>query len=176
MENKRDLSISMARANVIVFFISIPIAILQFLIFVLIHGPDNLQITWNPIVFIFVLLLGIVVHELLHALGGVAFGHKSFSSIKFGFQWKSFTPYAHLKGPMDIDAYRASTLLPGLVLGVLVYLVSLLLGDGNVFVFGLLHTASAGGDFLILWLIRHVKSGTQVEDHPTNAGCYVIER
>jgi hypothetical protein len=24
-------------------------------------------------------------------------------------------------------------------------------------------------------LIRHVKAGTQVEDHPTHAGCYVLE-
>jgi len=36
-------------------------------------------------------------------------------------------------------------------------------------------TAGAGGDFLILWLTRHVKAGMQVEDHPTNAGCYVLE-
>ena len=28
---------------------------------------------------------------------------------------------------------------------------------------------------LILWLIRHLKRGTLVEDHPTRAGCYAIE-
>ena len=49
------------------------------------------------------------------------------------------------------------------------------LGDGNLFWFSLVHTAAAGGDWLILWLIRNVKAGSQVEDHPTNAGCYVIE-
>ena len=26
-----------------------------------------------------------------------------------------------------------------------------------------------------IWWIRSVKAGLQVEDHPTNAGCYVIE-
>ena len=72
MENKRDLSISMARANLILLFISIPIAVLQFVIFVAVCGPDSLQITWNVVVFISVLLLGIVVHELLH--GGDARG------------------------------------------------------------------------------------------------------
>ena len=36
-ENKRDLSVSMAEANIIVLFVSIPVAILQFGIFVLFH-------------------------------------------------------------------------------------------------------------------------------------------
>ncbi len=175
MENKRDLSISMARANLIVLFISLPLAILQFVIFVAVCGPENLQITWNVVVFISVLLLGIVVHELLHAIGWVFFGHKSFSSVKFGLQWKTFTPYAHLKEPVEVNAYRISGLLPGLILGILVYLLSLVLRDGNLFLLGMVHTAAAGGDFLILWLIRNVKAGMQVEDHPTNAGCYVIE-
>lgn len=174
MENKHDLSISMARANVIVLLISIPVAILQFLLFVILQGPNNLQITWNFAVFILVILLGIVAHELLHAVGWVLFGHKSFSSVEFGFQWKTFTPYAHLKEPVDVNAYRVSTLLPGLILGILIYLLSLVLGDGNLFLFGLLHTSAAGGDFLILWLIRKVKAGMQVQDHPTRAGCYVI--
>ena len=37
METKRDLSISMARANIIVMFVSIPVAILQFSIVVMLH-------------------------------------------------------------------------------------------------------------------------------------------
>jgi len=42
--------------------------------------------------------------------------------------------------------------------------------------FGFLYTVAASGDFLILWLIRNIKPNTHVEDHPTNAGCYVIEQ
>jgi hypothetical protein len=53
--------------------------------------------------------------------------------------------------------------------------LSLVLGNGNLFWFGLVHTAAAGGDWLILWLIRKLKAGRLVEDHPTNAGCYVLE-
>jgi hypothetical protein len=47
MENKRDLSVSMARANVIVMFISIPVVIIQFAIFILLHGAEGLKTTWN---------------------------------------------------------------------------------------------------------------------------------
>jgi hypothetical protein len=46
--------------------------------------------------------------------------------------------------------------------------------SGDLFWFSLIHTAAAGGDWLILWLIRGVKAGSLVEDHPSNAGCYVL--
>ena len=63
----------------------------------------------------------------------------------------------------------------GLLLGILPYLFSLLLADGNLFWFGLFHTSAAGGDWLILWLLRNIRAGSLVEDHPTHAGCYVLE-
>jgi hypothetical protein len=175
MDHKRDLSISMARANIIVLFTSIPVALLQFLLFTRIHGIEKLGTTWDFNRLIVVVLLGVIVHELIHGISWVIFGRQPFSAIKFGFQWKTFTPYAHLKEPVDVNAYRIGGFLPGFILGILPYALSLLLGDGNLFLFSLIHTAAAGGDWLILWLLRYVKAGTQVEDHPTNAGCYVLE-
>jgi putative zincin peptidase len=175
MENKRDLSVSMARANVIVVFISIPPAILQFVLFIGVHDVKGLATTWNFIILILAVLLGVVLHELMHGVSWVIFGRKPFSAIKFGVQWKTLTPYAHLKEPVEVNAYRIGAFMPGFIVGILVYVLSLVLGDGNLFWFSLIHTSAAGGDWLILWLMRHVKSGTLVEDHPTNAGCYVIE-
>ena len=175
MENKRDLSISMARANVVVVFTSIPVVIVQFAIFIIVQGSEKLETTWNSVILLVVVLLGVVMHELIHGIAWVIFGRKHFSAIKFGFQWKTFTPYAHLKEPVEVNAYRIGAFMPGFVLGILIYILSVLLGDGNLFWFSLVHTAASGGDWLILWLIRSVKSGMQVEDHPTNAGCHVIE-
>ena len=175
MENKRDLSISMARANIVVTLVSIPVAILQFALFGIVHGIKKMDTTWDIVLFLVVLFLGVVLHELIHGIAWVIFGRKPFSAIKFGFQWKALTPYAHLKDPVELNAYRIGTFMPGLILGILTYILSLALGDGNLFWFSLIHTAAAGGDWLILWLIRSVKAGSQVEDHPTNAGCYVIE-
>ena len=90
--NKRDLFISMARANVVVMFISIPVAISQFAIFSLVHGAEKLQTTWNFMLLVAIVLLGVVVHELIHGIAWVLFGRKPFSAIKFGFQWKTLTP------------------------------------------------------------------------------------
>lgn len=175
IEERRDLSISMERANLIVLFTSIPVVIVQFVLFLMIHEAEALNVTWNYILLIALVLLGVVVHELLHGIGWVLFGRKPFSAVKFGFQWKTLTPYAHLTEPVEVNAYRIGAFLPGFVLGILVYVLSLLLGDGNLFWFSLVHTSAAGGDWLILWLLREAKSGALVEDHPTNAGCYVLE-
>jgi hypothetical protein len=174
-ENKRDLSVSMAQANIVVLFISIPVVILQFTAFLMLHGTESLKPTWSTVFLIIAVMLGIVVHELIHGLSWVIFGRKSFSAIKFGFQWKTLTPYAHLKEPVEVNAYRLGAFLPGFILGILAYSLSLVLGNGDLFWFSLIHTSAAGGDWLILWLIRNVKAGMQVEDHPTNAGCYVLE-
>lgn len=175
MEAKRDFSVSMARANVMVLLISLPVAMAQFVLFSMLHGPERLVPTWNSAVLISVILLGIVLHELIHGLSWVIFGGKSFGSIRFGFQWKTLTPYAHLTEPVEVTAYRTGAFLPGFILGIMVYLAGLVVGEGGLFLFGLLHTAAAGGDWLVLWLIRNVKRGTLVEDHPTHAGCYVLE-
>jgi hypothetical protein len=175
LENKRDLSISMAQANIVVLFLSIPVVILQFAMFLLLHGTERLRPTWSTAFLIVAVLLGIVVHELIHGIGWSIFGRKPFSAIKFGFQWRTLTPYAHLKEPVEVNAYRLGAFLPGFILGILTYGLSLVFGNGDLFWFSLVHTSAAGGDWLILWLIRNVKAGMHVEDHPTNAGCYVLE-
>ena len=175
MENKRDLSVSMERANIFVLIVSVPVVVLQFILFDVIHGADKTESTWGLGWLFLAVVLGIVVHELIHGLAWAVAGRKSFSAIKFGFQWKTLTPYAHLKEPVEVNAYRIGAFMPGFILGILAYFLSLALGDGNLLWFSLIHTAAAGGDWLILWLIRRVKAGSLVEDHPTNAGCYVLE-
>jgi hypothetical protein len=174
-ENKRDLSISMARANLIMMFVSIPVFIVQFAIFILTQDVEDIGFTFNPVLLVIAIVLGIATHEFIHGFSWMVFGHKPLSVIKFCFQWKTLTPYAYLKEPIEIGAYRIGVFMPGFILGILPYALSLLFSDGNLFWFGLVHTAGAGGDWLVLWMTRAVKRGTLVEDHPTHAGCYVIE-
>ena len=177
-ENKRDLSVSMLRANIVAFFIMIPVAVLQFVLFYMLHGSKQLEITFyllNVILFLVLVIASIVVHELLHGLTWMAFGKKSFSTIKFGVQWKTLTPYAHLKVPIKVNAYRIGGFMPGFVLGILPFSLSLILGDSNLLWFAIIQTAAASGDWLILWLLRNVKGGMLVEDHPFRAGCYMFE-
>lgn len=156
--------------------IAIPIAIIQAVPFFLIHGFPAISVNANMTFYGFLLLSGILIHELIHMFTWAISAKKPLSVFKLGFQWKSLTPYAHCKEPMDIRPYRIGSFAPGLLLGLLPWLLSLLTGDLLLFFFGFLYTTAAGGDFLILWIIRNIKPNTLVEDHPTNAGCYVIEQ
>jgi hypothetical protein len=176
--NKRDLSVSMLRANIVAFFIMVPVAILQFTLFYWLHSAKQMEFTLNLLnllLFCALVLASIVVHELIHGLTWMGWGKKPFSALKFGVQWKTLTPYAYLKGPVDVKVYRLGGFMPGLVLGLLPFILSLALGNGALLWFSIFQTAAASGDWLILWLLRNLKGGTLVEDHPSRAGCYAFE-
>jgi hypothetical protein len=175
-ETKRDISIPMSEAASKSLLIAIPIAIIQVVTFFLIHGYPAIPANSTITIYGFSLLFGILIHELIHMFSWALFARKPLSAFKLGFQWKSLTPYAHCKEPMNIFPYRIGSFAPGLLLGILPWIVSLFTGDVLLFFFGFLYTTAAGGDFLILWIIRNIKTNTLVEDHPTNAGCYIIEQ
>ncbi|HUE98106.1 MAG TPA: hypothetical protein VMN99_02560 [Anaerolineales bacterium] len=71
MESKRDLSISMARTNLIVLFISIPVVTAQIGLFVMLHGMENLEPTWSSVILLLLVFLGVVLHELIHGRPGM---------------------------------------------------------------------------------------------------------
>jgi hypothetical protein len=177
---KTDLSISMEKANVYSLAIALPVALLQIAGYSLRWGSNAFvegfdAFFGNIIVFLVIFFLGVILHELIHGFTWMLFAQKPFSAIKFGFQVKTFTPYAHCKEPMKINPYRIGAAMPGVLLGLLPALLGILNGHGWLLAFGVLFTAAAGGDFLVLWLLRNVKSDSLVEDHPTQAGCYIID-
>jgi hypothetical protein len=165
----------MKEATIKSLVLAVPIAIVQAFVFFHLRGlpetPQNASVLW----FGFLLLAGIFLHELIHMFTWAVFARKPLSAFKLGFLWAAFTPYAHCKEPMTIRPYRVGSFAPGLLLGIIPWLASLFNGDVLLFFFGLAYTSAAGGDFLILWLLRNVKPNTLVEDHPSNAGCYVYE-
>lgn len=177
---RRDLSISMAAANLYALLFFFPVALLGAL-YLLIWGDISFEFVasagagFSIILVLAVIVAGIVVHELLHAITWVYLGNKSWQSIKFGVIWKVLTPYAHLQEPIEIRAYRWASAMPGILLGLLPSLIGIVTGVGPIMLFGLFFTFAAAGDTLILWITRGVESGKLVEDHPDRAGCYVLD-
>ncbi len=183
---RRDLSIPMIHANLYSFAI-LPLVALLAVVFVYLWGYGALSegSTFERPVFglvavyvigFLIVAFGIAAHEAIHGLLSWAyFGGKPLGAIKFGFQARTLTPYAHCKEPIEARAYRLGAAMPGLVVGLLPSLVGIVTGNGWIMLFGLFFTFAAGGDLLILWLIRKVDAKALVEDHPTSAGCYVYE-
>ncbi|MFO7679691.1 MAG: DUF3267 domain-containing protein [Chloroflexota bacterium] len=123
IENKRDISISVLRANIVALFIGIPVAILQLTLFSRLHDTEKTEFTSGSVLLFFVLVgAGVVAHELIHGLTWVVLGGKSFSMVKFGVQWKTLTPYVHLQEPIEVNVYRIGGFMPGFVLGIIPYI------------------------------------------------------
>lgn len=177
---KTDVSVSMEAANVYSLLFALPFVAMFSLLFIALwdlaaYAAGLIWLAKNVFLFLAIFFAGIVVHEGIHGLSWALLGRKPLRSIRFGVIWKVLTPYAHINEPLEVNAYRWGALLPGIITGLLPALVGLAAGNGPLLVVGLLFIIAAGGDMLIVWLIRGVPVGRLVEDHPTRAGCYVLE-
>jgi hypothetical protein len=136
-------------------------------------GP--VYIPWMEVVAgLLIFLGGICIHELLHMLAWKFSSGKPFSAFKFGIDPKSLSPYAHCTESMAVGPYRLGGAAPGILVGILPYLIGLIAGDLIWALWGYLFTLAASGDWIVLWLLRNVPQHALVEDHPTRAGCTVI--
>jgi len=102
-------------------------------------------------------------------------GWYSWENIHFGFKWAVLTPYVHCPKPIEVRNYRWGVAMPGIVLGILPYVMALIMQNGWLLAFGLFFTLAASGDILILWLLRNVGDGKKVKDHPKLVGCRVVD-
>lgn len=178
----KDLSISTAKATLWSFVFGLPLAFLLMFLYLWRWGADlnvsaerSVDLLSFILVFAAIIVLGSILHELIHGFSWAYFGHKPLNAIKFGFQSKTLTPYAHCREPMEVQAYRLGGGMPLLVLGILPSTIGIGIGNGWIMFLGFIFTMAAGGDMLVLWLIRGVRSGQLVKDHPTRVGCYLIE-
>jgi hypothetical protein len=177
---RRDVTLSLARVNLM----GLPAALAPLALvgvpFILLWGPsqllEGLRLFLRPASAVPAVLLGAILHELIHAAGWVLFARKPWRSMRFGFKWKTLTPYAHCREPMPAAAYRWGAALPGALLGFLPAVAGVITGDGWSAVFGILFLVAAAGDGIVLWVIRSVPGRTLVEDHAERAGCYVYDQ
>ncbi len=171
-----DATISLVWANVVALLI-IPLAAVIFLLPYWFLGGRFFDWGERPSLFILLLAFagGILIHELLHAVGFVWAGKVPVTAVKLGVYWKALTPYAHCNEPMKTSAYRLSIMLPGLVLGILPGILGVVLRSWSLVLWGILMTTAAGGDLAVLLAIRQVPGSAWVLDHPTKAGCQVLK-
>jgi hypothetical protein len=172
-----DRSISLLRANFVMVVFALPAILLPGLLWYAVWGLDDIATLFRSpdtgILLLVALGVGVVVHEALHALAWARAARLPLRAIRFGFDWKTLTPYAHCTVPITARAYRIGAATPLLAIGVLPAIISLFTGDAALLAFSLFFIFAAGGDMLILWLIRDVHPDAYVEDHPTRAGCLV---
>jgi putative zincin peptidase len=169
----------MLAANLLVLLSAGPIVAVLATIFAARWGGPSLvrgvYALLEPTVFLATVVPGVAAHELIHALAWSISARRPLSAIRIGFRWRSASPYAHPRDPMAVGAYRVGAIMPALVLGFTPAGIAIVLGQPLLMAWGLVFVLAAGGDFVVLWLIRGVPPGRLVEDHPTRAGCRVLQ-
>jgi hypothetical protein len=115
----------------------------------------------------------ILTHEFIHAIACVIYCVNKWKSIKFGIL-DYILPYCHCSEPLNITHYRLIVLAPLIILGILPYFLSLLIGSLIVMYCSTIMILGASGDLLIIWLLRKEKKEALVYDHPTAIGCLIF--
>lgn len=175
----REVVMSFSRINLLAIPVAIAVIVIALVPYALVWGRDRL---WDGIAGFFALgsflpaaLIGIVLHEILHGVTWALAGSRPLSSIRFGFNVATLTPYAHFTEPLPANPYRLGAAMPGLALGALPLSIALTTGNGWLAGFGTLFLVAAGGDILILWMLRHVPASSNIQDHPSQPGCIVYD-
>jgi hypothetical protein len=183
-------TIDLVRANVYGVAILVPITLVFGLPYYLVWGnpfaPERLRALAasmpgsSPIILMLavvaMLVLGIVLHELIHGLTWSIFTRNGFRSVKFGILKEMLTPYCHCKEPLKVKHYILGALMPAVVLGAIPAIAAILVGSVGLLAFGIFFTMAACGDFLIVNLLRKESRNSLVLDHPSEAGCYIFKK
>lgn len=136
---------------------------------------DNLHFGGiDSLIFLVGIVLGLVVHELVHGVTWLLLLKKGFSHLSFGLMTGAV--YCHIDVPMDKRKYAIGALMPLLLVGVVPWVAAILSGCLTWMLVGAVMISGAIGDIMIVWTLRSEPASTLVYDHPSEAGCYVYHK
>ena len=128
---------------------------------------------WTIVIIFSSMIMGIILHELIHGLTWSIFAKNGLKSMKYGVIWKWLTPYCHCKEPLLVKEYIIGALMPAIILGFIPSIMAIFTGNITLILFGLFFTMAAGGDFMIINILRKEAMDSLVQDHSSKIGCYI---
>jgi len=177
-KTQHEITVNLGEANFKAMAFAIPILFLFGLPFFMIWGKYFSNVAFFTTIYsiysVPVLIGGIIAHELIHGIVWSFYAKKGFKSISFGINWRWLTPYCHCAEPLNFYEYRIGIIMPAILLGFIPFLLAILTGSMGMFIFGLFFTLAAGGDFLMMFMLRKVNKYDIVQDHPSKIGCIVF--
>ncbi|MEA4917762.1 hypothetical protein SDC9_143218 [bioreactor metagenome] len=173
---KEKRTINLYAANGVALAITAAAAAFFGVAFYFIWRPQHFLSIQQSLLFALIFIAGIVVHELIHGFFFGLYARNGFKSIRFGVMWQMLTPYCHCKEPLKVKHYFLGALMPALLLGIIPAVIALFNGSGMMLLFGIIFTGAAAGDFMVVWMLRKEHPESYVQDHPSEAGCFVFRK
>lgn len=173
--NKTEHTLSTGKVNLYSLAMIIPVTAIILIPYLLIWDYASFESGRKEFMklFIYILIFGIILHELLHGITWAFFTKKGFKSIKFGIN--GITPYCHCKEPLKVKHYRLGGAMPLIVMGIIPLFTGIILGNGLFLSFGIFFSWAACGDIISLYMLRKFSENTMVSDHPDKMGFYIEE-
>lgn len=168
---ERAMHISVTRINVLSVVIVIPIAIIS----AYIYGVLDIDKKSDLFSFFLLLFIGIILHELIHAIVAVKYAQAGWKSIKFGVMWKYLAPYCHCKEALTVGQYRKFVMTPTLV-AVACLIISFFIHDWTFTMFSVVMVGGGAGDIYIISKLRKEDPQTLVVDYPDKIGSAILEK
>lgn len=173
-----ELKLGALQANILALVVAAPFLLAVIVPYAVLHGNPLAQ-NYNMVLFIVAMLVGIVVHELIHGLTWSFFTKDGWKSIEFGVIWQYLTPYCTCSEPMKKVPMLLAAIMPTVILGFLPAIVGIILGQELFLLFGVVMIAGGGGDMLIILNILKYKTEAKAVlfmDHPYEIGTFVFEK
>ena len=127
-----------------------------------------------PTLFILVVILGIVLHEAIHALFFSFFLPSKFQGIQFGFNKDHGIPFVHINEPISVLGFRVGAIMPLIILGIIPAVLGLYSGYISLTAFGALFTISASGDLLLIVQTKDLPATQRIKDLPDKIGFELV--
>lgn len=162
---KYELNMMLANILSIVMMI-VPILLLSFL---------GVNISWGESISLFLLLviLYFVLHELLHGLGFFFFA-KDKKNIKFGITLENAVLFAAVQEKLGKVPILVSLLMPLVILSFVTFPIALLGNIPYLAILSIMNFAGAIGDILMFFLILRAPKDVLYIDYNTDIGCYLV--
>lgn len=185
---RKDLTISLAKANFVGILLVLPIMILLCVIFLLVNGfapiKDMIESheVWTGISLVLAGLSMIplaVIHELIHGLSWGIGAKNHMKDIEYGFIKEMLTPYCYCRSPLSKGMYLFGSMMPMTILGIVVCVFGIIFASPALMIVGLLQVVGGSGDILVSsMLLRYNTKGKDIVlmDHPTDCGLVVFEK
>ncbi len=114
--------------------------------------------------------IGILLHEVIHALLFTLFNDLGISSVKIGFKKKELLPYTYCSGKIKLNNYRITLIAPAIILGLIPLIIAIFLSNSIIWFYSFLFLIAGTGD-IVLFIHSLKTSGNQIiVDHPTKLG------
>lgn len=179
---EHNLTVSTAVANSVSFILGIILVAFFVLLFWLrgnTFALEEMHPGWMLLIYLSVLFVGTVIHELIHGVTYSLFAKNGFKDIEFGFIKESLNPYCVCNVALKKYQYLLGISMPCIILGVIPCIYAIFADSLGWLLIGSFNILGASGDLLIVCLIftkPSKKKEAIYHDHPTEIGVVMFDK